>query len=465
MLLHSKGKIRSGYILALLLLLVSFSFIFYSTNQFRKETNWMTHSYVIINRLEDLHTKTILAETSVRGYVLSRDSNTLSPYYSSLVTIPAAYRELKILTETDKEQGSKLDTLNRLIQERLHFFSYWIMLFKQAGQYMTAEIELKRLGNLVKRDSIQLYISKMINKEEEAMNVKKLDTSGFFQNTVSLIIISLVIAVIIIVYSIYTYNRENKAKQFADEKANQYRVKLENNIRQLKETNNELNELKSIEKFAATGRIARTIAHEVRNPLTNISLAADQLHEMTIQNNDSTMLIDMISRNAVRINQLVSDLLDATKFVQLNIQNWNINTLLDETLEMAKDRIELSHITVEKEYVSGVCDVAVDADKIKFAFLNIIVNAIEAMENNKGVLQVKTKKEAAKCIVEIKDNGKGMDEDTVQKVFEAYFTEKSKGTGLGLTNSQNIILSHEGSVKVYSQPSIGSSFIITLDAV
>ena len=66
----------------------------------------------------------------------------------------------------------------------------------------------------------------------------------------------------------------------------------------------EVKELKSLEKFTATGRVARTIAHEVRNPLTNISLAAEQLQEMAIQNNESSMLLDMINRNAIRINQL-----------------------------------------------------------------------------------------------------------------------------------------------------------------
>src|SRR6185436_19760397 len=100
-------------------------------------------------------------------------------------------------------------------------------------------------------------------------------------------------------------NQENRAKRLADEKANQYRLELENNITELKRINDELKELKSMEKFASTGRVARTIAHEVRNPLTNISLAAEQLQEVVTDQNDSSMLLDMISRNVVRINELV----------------------------------------------------------------------------------------------------------------------------------------------------------------
>jgi signal transduction histidine kinase len=130
---------------------------------------------------------------------------------------------------------------------------------------------------------------------------------------------------------------------------------------------------------------------------------------------------------------------------------------------MAKDRIDLSHIKVEKFYADDMCDVSVDAEKIKFAFLNIIVNAIEAMERSKGILQLKTRNVNSKCIIEIRDNGMGMDEDTLQKLFEPYFTGKPKGNGLGLTNTQNIILNHNGSVKVQSRMGQGTAFFIVLD--
>ncbi|HRN38553.1 MAG TPA: OsmC family protein, partial [Flavobacteriales bacterium] len=94
----------------------------------------------------------------------------------------------------------------------------------------------------------------------------------------------------------------------------------------------------------------RTIAHEVRNPLTNISLAVEQLRELGVQHEEYQLLLDMVSRNAVRINQLSNNLLNATKFEELNVRRHSINQLLDETLEMAKDRIDLQHITVEVDH-------------------------------------------------------------------------------------------------------------------
>ena len=105
---------------------------------------------------------------------------------------------------------------------------------------------------------------------------------------------------------------------------------------------------------------------------------------------------------------------------------------------------------------------AVDEEKIRIAFLNIIINAIEAMEKGKGILQLTTSAEENRCIIEIKDNGAGMDEDTLQKMFEPYFSNKPKGNGLGLTNTQNIILSHKGKLKIDSKPGRGTHFMIIL---
>ena len=294
------------------------------------------------------------------------------------------------------------------------------------------------------------------------MAERKNNLTASFKTTQIITFISLLTSVIAILYSLFTYIKESAARDKSTQKNIQYQKELEANIDELKRMETKLRELKSMEKFTATGRVARTIAHEVRNPLTNISLAAEQLQELTIQNNESSMLLDMIGRNSIRINQLVSDLLNATKIIELNIRPVNINKILDETLEMAADRIDLSQVKVEKNYATDVCHVAVDEEKIKIAFLNIIVNAIEAMEKSKGILLLRTKNGGDTCIIEIEDNGNGMDDDTLQKLFEPYFTSKPNGNGLGLTNCQNIILSHGGNITVKSTLRKGTSFFVTL---
>jgi signal transduction histidine kinase len=282
---------------------------------------------------------------------------------------------------------------------------------------------------------------------------------------------SLGVAILMALFGYYTYSYENNARRVADKKVEEYQQQLKEQIGELDKANKELIKMRSIEKFAATGRIARTIAHEVRNPLTNINLAVEQLQSElngkeagSAKGPDSAdMMLEMIARNSARINLLITDLLNSTKFTELVYQRVSANQLLDETLELAKDRITLKNITVTKNYMSGICDILADRERMKIAFLNIIVNAIEAMEPGTGILQLRTFSRDDKCIITITDNGQGIDEESLSKVFDPYFTSKTRGTGLGLTNTQNIILNHNGHISLESKKGIGTTFTIQLD--
>ncbi len=218
-------------------------------------------------------------------------------------------------------------------------------------------------------------------------------------------------------------------------------------------------------KFSSTGRIARLLAHEVKNPLTTIVLSADQLNlELPEEvKKESGDLIDVIRRNCDRINHLVTQLLDSTRFSDLKTQNYSINILLDEALEHVLDRMELNGVKIEKQYQENICEINVDCEKIKFALLNLLVNAIEAMEEDKGILNLKTYVKGNQCRIEIRDNGVGISKENLERLFEPFFTSKPTGTGLGLTNTQNIILSHGGSIRVKSEEGKGTNFIITFN--
>jgi signal transduction histidine kinase len=460
--LSLKGKVWSGYLLAFLLLLISYILIFYTMRRSVQQTNSVAHTYMVINKLEALRGQITEAETGVRGYVISHDLRFLQPYNDASQNIPVIYKELKNDTRDNPAQHVTLDTLIRLLNRRLSYMATGIEDFRNSGFTITDPMKITRETSKKVMDSIRVYVEKAEQNEQRLMTDRKDKLAGFFRSTQIIAIISLAIAFITLIYSVIIFNKENSAKEKAIQKATGYGIELENNIRELKEANAQLEELKSMEKFTATGRIARTIAHEVRNPLTNISLATEQLQDMATQLPDSAVLLEMISRNAGRINQLVADLLNATRFAQLDIQQRNINELLEETLELAKDRIELNHITVKKYYSPESCAVTVDAEKIKLAFLNIIVNAIEAVEKNTGMLELRTQRIGQKCVIEFRDNGKGMTEDVLQNLFEPYFTGKVKGNGLGLTNTQNIIFNHKGTIKVLSKPGQGSTFIVTL---
>jgi signal transduction histidine kinase len=459
------NKTKSGYIIAFLFLMISYFMMFFTIQKLIKGTGIIEHTYTLVNKLEELKGEMVDVETGARGYVITKDVRFLKPYNSGKGNIPSTFQQLRKLTADNATQQNNLDTLDYWIKRKMDYMASGITTFQTNGFKITDDMTIAREPSRMAMDSIRTYIAKMKKTEEDLMYHRKTKLSQFFNDNKIITGISLIIVLLAILFSWITYNRENEAKLVADANSRQYRKELEKNINELQRMNTELQELKSLEKFTATGRIARTIAHEVRNPLTNISLATEQLQEMATHSPDSIMLLDMISRNANRINLLVSDLLNATRFVQLEFTEIDINQLVEETLELAKDRIELKQIIVEKEYADELCKVSVDTEKMKLALLNIIVNAIEAMKKNNGVLQLKTKKQGNKCLIEIKDNGEGMNDDTLQKIFEPYFTSKEKGNGLGLTNTQNIILNHGGNIKVYSKPGYGSTFIVMLDVL
>lgn len=455
-------KNRWGYAIAFLLLLITYFLIFFVINKLEADAKSVSHSNSIIHNLETIKGQITDAETGIRGYFITRDPADLKPYNSGSKQVPYLLNELNRLTAGEREYQLKVDSLRELSEVKLQQLAAFLTRFQQDG-FMISDSLLKTYDstNLVMQ-KIRTIITSLGEKEETLMNVRNMKLKGFFQTMAIMAIISLVITLVTIFYSLITYNKENRAREEADSKSRIYRMELEGRINELNRANTELSELRSIEKFAATGRIARTMAHEVRNPLTNISLASEQLKEINSDNEEAGMLLSMIDRNVSRINQLVSDLLSATRIEQLRFEPSNINLILDEALAQAQDRLDLRHIKVEKEFDGSLPELVVDRDRIRLAFLNIIVNAIEAMKNDTGNLRLKTYQKDQKCVIEFIDNGTGMDEETSQKLFEPYFTSKAKGNGLGLTHTQNIIINHKGSIQVNSRPGEGTTFTIIL---
>lgn len=217
------------------------------------------------------------------------------------------------------------------------------------------------------------------------------------------------------------------------------------------------------EKFVITGRIARVIAHEVRNPLTNILLAVGQFKlEELVNREDGELYLDIIERNCTRINQLVTELLQSTRMMEMHMHPYNVNTLVHNALQLAADRLQLNNILLEENYMRQQVTIMADEEKFNIALLNIFINAIEAMTPDKGVLTVSTQLNAGKVFILISDNGIGIPEENKAKLFDPFFTNKTKGTGLGLTSTQNIIINHKGTIQVESVVGEGTLFTIIL---
>jgi len=221
-------------------------------------------------------------------------------------------------------------------------------------------------------------------------------------------------------------------------------------------------ELLVAEKLATTGQMARSIAHEVRNPLTNLNLAMEQLKD-EIEGEETDLYLDIIHRNADRIEQLITDMLSSSKPKPLNKEEISFNELLDQTLAETEDRLQLRGIKLEKSMDGNLPKCQGDREQLKTAFLNVIINAIEAMEENKGKLKVNTFMSNESIIAQIEDNGEGISEEELNRLFDPFFTGKRGGMGLGLTSTKNILNSHNARVEVESTKGEGTTFNIYFD--
>lgn len=211
------------------------------------------------------------------------------------------------------------------------------------------------------------------------------------------------------------------------------------------------------EKLEATYRLVRTLAHEIRNPLTNIGLSIDGLAEKGVENSQQPF-IEIIRRSSKRINDIISELLQSSKTMELKPELVDLNELIRDVLSIAQDRIELKNIKTRISLLDYPVIKKLDKEKFKIAILNLVVNAIEAMDKPESLLSVSLKKNLEQTIIQVKDNGSGIREEELKKLFEPYFTTKKTGMGLGLVSTLNIIKSHEAIIEVDSKPQVGTSF-------
>jgi two-component system, sporulation sensor kinase E len=217
-----------------------------------------------------------------------------------------------------------------------------------------------------------------------------------------------------------------------------------------------------IEKLRSTATLLRTLAHEVRNPLTNINLSVEQL-KPELNSEEANIYLDIIARNCGRIDSLISELLDLSRPAEISLQKSGLQDIIDSTLAAASDRIALKNIRLELAYPERPALIMADREKLKIALLNILINAVEAVPPQSGVINIAIRKDAPHYKVFINDNGGGIPEENISRIFEPYFTSKTNGFGLGLAATWNILQSHRAAIDVNSQLGEGTSFMLTFE--
>jgi len=209
-------------------------------------------------------------------------------------------------------------------------------------------------------------------------------------------------------------------------------------------------------------KFAFALAHEVRNPLSNINLAVEMLKSLII-NDDQKIYLEIIKRGAGRINDLVTDLLTSFQADEMQSGKHSIHQLINEVVAMTEDRIRLKNITICKNYATKDCKIILNKQKMQIALTNIIINAIDAMPSENGKLKLTTKSIDGKYIIQVEDNGCGISKANLKHIFKPFFTKKPGGLGLGLATTYHILKSNHVGIDVESQEGKGTLFILTFD--
>jgi C4-dicarboxylate-specific signal transduction histidine kinase len=195
--------------------------------------------------------------------------------------------------------------------------------------------------------------------------------------------------------------------------------------------------------------------------LTNINLALGELAAVTKENEEAQLFEKMIDRNSSRIADLIDELLKSARPPELEKIPFLLDDIVEAALHFCKDRMELLDVQLNKQFDITEVEGEWDPDKLKIALVNIFINAIEAMTDvSHPILTVTLQIEDDQPLISIQDNGKGMSTETINNLYDPFFTKRKNGLGLGMTATFNIIQMHKGKIYVDSEVDKGTVFKI-----
>ena len=228
--------------------------------------------------------------------------------------------------------------------------------------------------------------------------------------------------------------------------------------------------LRQNERLSALGLLAAEVAHEIRNPLTVMKMLYHSLDLKFPPGDPRTQDTKIMGEKMDHLNRVVEQVLDFARSTEPQLVPVNVNQLLDDLSLLTRHKLRQQRVEIVRDLAPHLPAVQADATQLEQAFLNLTLNAVEAMPKGgrltvttRVIRQPRTRKEPTHVVIEFTDTGAGMTEEQQKKAFSSLLaTTKAKGTGLGLAIVARVIETHRGEVKVQSKPGEGTSFTITL---
>jgi signal transduction histidine kinase len=250
------------------------------------------------------------------------------------------------------------------------------------------------------------------------------------------------------------------------------RTRYEEALRRLDESHRKLREqtdvlfqteeqLRRADRLSALGELSAGMAHEIRNPLGSIKGAVEILKDDYSPDEAKYEFIGILLKETDRLNRIVQEFLGFARPKLPEFQQADVNEAIESVLTLTAQEARKAGVTVEKRLDSSIGKRSLDAGMLKQAFLNLILNAVQAMPEG-GTLAVESALIGRTIVVKISDTGIGIPEENRKKLFSPFFTTKKNGTGLGLAITYRIIENHRGSIDVASEPGKGTTFTVRI---
>jgi signal transduction histidine kinase len=219
-------------------------------------------------------------------------------------------------------------------------------------------------------------------------------------------------------------------------------------------------EIELSRRLSAIGRLTSGVAHEVKNPINAIVVHLEVLRQkMKEIDPDTRRHVDVIGSEIQRLDRVVQTLVDFTRPVELRLSDTDLRKVVEDVVMLASPAAERHNVTIERQASQEPLPVRIDADLVKQAILNIVLNGLQAMPQG-GTLRIHSRREGDGVLLTVRDQGAGIPENIRDKVFNLYFTTKSGGSGIGLAMAYRVVQLHHGSVEFTSIMEHGTTFYL-----
>ena len=268
-----------------------------------------------------------------------------------------------------------------------------------------------------------------------------------------------VVALLAVVPAVVLFlRRKSRTKNGAQQSAVLERDKIQRN------KNGHLKELEEL------GKLTGELAHEIKNPLStikiNLKLTAEELERSNLDKGGQRFTralrkIAVIQKETDRLEQILDGFLRYVGKTELQLASVDINSLISDMIDFYSPQAHSRSITMRQQLYSNPLVCKVDTDMLKQVILNLFINARQAMSDG-GELIIRTDRHKKDAVIQITDTGRGIAPDKLHNIFNAYYSSRPQGSGLGLPTAKKIVEAHNGTIAVDSEPGKGTSFTIRL---